>query len=226
MIWLVIALLLALFLYWLLVITEGAYLGPRVVAWLYDLSARRYDAVKQFDLNDENYFLALPLLRALNHVPVPRVLDVATGTARLPVALLRKPDFQGRVVGLDLSRQMLALAQRKARRYGLRLHLIQQDAALLPFADNTFDAVTCVEALEFLANPRHALQEMTRVLRPGGVLLVTNRVNWEARLMPGKAFSNLQMRALLESLGLRQIIIQRWQVCYDLVWARKPEERY
>lgn len=228
MVWLAIALslALALILYWLLVTTEGAYLGPRVVAWLYDLSAGRYDAIKRFNPGDDDYFLALPLLRALNDVPVPRVLDVATGTARLPVALLRKPDFQGRVIGLDLSWQMLTLAQRKARRYGLRLHLIRQDAALLPFADNTFDAVTCVEALEFLANPRHALQEMSRVLRPGGVLLVTNRVNWEARLMPGKAFSNLQMRALLESLGLRQILIQRWQVCYDLVWARKPEEQH
>lgn len=223
MIWLVITLLLALalILYWLLVVTEGAYLGPRVVAWLYDLSANRYDAIKQFDLNDENHFLARPLLRALNGVRAPRVLDVATGTGRLPLALLCQSSFQGRVIGLDLSRRMLYLAQRKGRRYGSRLYLICQDAARLPFADSSFDAVTCVEALEFLANPRAALMEMTRVLRPGGVLLVTNRVNWEARLMPGKAFSSPVLRALLESLDLTKIEIQRWQECYDLVWARK-----
>lgn len=221
MVWLAIIPILALFLYWLLVVTEGAYLGPRVVAWLYDLSASRYDAVKQFDLNDENYFLALPLLRALNGVRAPLVLDVATGTGRLPLALLRQSGFQGRVIGLDLSRQMLRLAQRKARHHGPRLRLIQQDAASLPFADGSFDAVTCVEALEFLLNPSAALHEMTRVLRPGGVLLVTNRVNWEARLMPGKAFSNSTMRDMLASAGLTQIEIRHWQECYDLVWAQK-----
>lgn len=223
MIWLAIPLLLALtlILYWLLVITEGTYLGPRVVAWLYDLSASRYDVIKQFDPNDENHFLALPLLRALDGVHAPLVLDVATGTGRLPQALLRQSGFQGKVIGLDLSRRMLFLAQRKARRYGLRLHLIQQDAARLPFVDNVFDAVTCVEALEFLANPRGALQEMARVLRPGGVLLITNRVNWEAQLMPGKAFSDSTLRTMLESVGLTRIEIRRWQVYYDLVWARK-----
>ncbi|MCR4407325.1 MAG: class I SAM-dependent methyltransferase [Anaerolineae bacterium] len=221
MIWLAIALPLLLFLYWLLVITEGAYLGSQVVAWLYDLSAGRYDAIKQFDLNDENYFLALPLLRALNGVRAPIVLDVATGTGRLPLALLRHSGFRGKVIGLDLSRRMLRLAQHKAHHHRARLYFIRQDAAILPFADNVFDAVTCVEALEFLANPRGALQEMARVLRPGGVLLVTNRVNWEARLMPGKAFSNSTLRAMLESVGLSRIEIRHWQVCYDLVWAWK-----
>jgi SAM-dependent methyltransferase len=223
MIWLAIALLLALFLYWLLGITEGAYLGPWVVARLYDLSAKRYDAIKQFDPGDENHFLASPLLQALSDVRAPLVLDVATGTGRLPLALLRRSDFQGKVVGLDLARRMLHLAQRKARHHGPRLRLIQQDAASLPFADGAFDAVTCVEALEFLLDPPVALREMTRVLRPGGVLLITNRVNWEAWLMPGKAFSGPALRALLESLGLTRIDIQRWQVCYDLVRAQKPE---
>jgi len=228
MAWLAIALSLvlgALILYWLLITTEGAYLGPRMVAWLYDLSARRYDAIKQFDPNDDDYFLALPLLRALSDVCAPLVLDVATGTGRLPLALLRRTDFRGQVIGLDLARRMLNLARRKARHHGSRLHLIRQDAARLPFADGAFDAVTCLEALEFLPNPPAALQEMARVLRPGGVLLVTNRVNWEARLMPGRAFPGPALRALLESLGLTCIKIHRWQVCYDLVWARKPEEQ-
>jgi ubiquinone/menaquinone biosynthesis C-methylase UbiE len=227
MIWLAIALLLALalFLYWLLGITEGAYLGPWVVAWLYDLSASRYDAIKRFDPGDENYFLALPLRQALGDVRAPIVLDVATGTGRLPHALLRQPDFQGRVIGLDLAWRMLRLAQRKLRHHRSRLCLIHQNAAGLPFVDGAFDAVTCLEALEFLASPRAALLDMTRVLRPGGVLLVTNRVNWEAWLMPGKAFSGPALRALLESLGLTRIEIQRWQECYDLVWARKPEKQ-
>ncbi|MDY7040795.1 MAG: class I SAM-dependent methyltransferase, partial [Chloroflexota bacterium] len=123
MTWLAIILflILALVLYWTVIITEGAYLGPRVVTWLYDLSAGRYDVTKRFDTGDDDYFLALPLLRALSGHRVPLVLDVATGTGRLPLALLRRREFQGQVVGLDRARRMLNLAQRKTRHHGPRV---------------------------------------------------------------------------------------------------------
>ncbi len=46
--------------YWLLVITEGVFLGRRMVVWLYDLTARRYDSIKEFDLSDDKHFIARP----------------------------------------------------------------------------------------------------------------------------------------------------------------------
>ena len=100
----------ALVLYWLLVLTEGVYLGRRTVIWLYDVYARRYDNIKQYDPETETYFLALPVLQRLVAVRAPLVLDVATGTGRLPLALLEQPMFQGRIVALDLSRKMLSVA--------------------------------------------------------------------------------------------------------------------
>ncbi|HUW97031.1 MAG TPA: hypothetical protein VMW58_14710, partial [Anaerolineae bacterium] len=51
--------------YWLLVLTEGAYLGSRVVTFLYDRGATSYDEVKQFDAVDDASHLALPLVRRL-----------------------------------------------------------------------------------------------------------------------------------------------------------------
>ena len=51
--------------YWHLIIAEGAYMGPRAVAWTYDWVARRYDGIKQFDPGDEDWFVGGPLLRGL-----------------------------------------------------------------------------------------------------------------------------------------------------------------
>lgn len=216
--------LLGLLAYWQLVIAEGTYLGPRVVALLYDWSARAYERIKQFDPGYEQWFLGLPLARTLELTLAPLVLDVATGTGRLPRALLRQPAFDGRVIGLDLSRRMLREAVRRTAQFADRLTFIWQDACHLPFDDKAFDAVTCLEALEFTPNPREVLAELVRVLRPGGVLLVTNRVGPDARLLPGRAFPRDQFEHLLHEFPLEEIKVERWQVDYDLAWAVKAGE--
>jgi len=209
-------------LYWTFVITEGAYLGARVVAWTYDLAAKRYDRIKQFKPLDDDWLLAGPMMHKLRQVNGPLILDVATGTGRMPRALLRRPQFSGHVIGLDLSRNMLKQAREKLSLHSGRYTLIRHDAQDLPFVDQTFDAVSCLEALEFMPSPQRVLSEMARVLRPGGILLVTNRVNWERTLMPGKAFTDREMRDRLTLAGLVGIEIRPWQVYYDLVWASKP----
>jgi len=219
-------LLLAALLYWLFVVTEGAYLGARylgarVVAWTYDLTARRYDQIKQFNPLDDAWLLAMPMLRALNGVESPLILDVATGTGRFALALLKRPHFTGTLIGLDLSHKMLERAAQTLTSYRGRVTLIRRDAQDLPFPDATFDAVSCLEALEFMPSPTRVIDEMVRVLRPGGVLLLTNRRNWERRLMPGKAFADDDLRAYLQEAGLSQVEFRPWQVYYDLVWARK-----
>jgi ubiquinone/menaquinone biosynthesis C-methylase UbiE len=206
--------------YWQMIIAEGAYLGPRVVAWTYDLVARRYDAIKRFQPRDESWFVAGPVLRGLLEVERPLLLDVATGTGRVPLALLRS-HFRGQIVGLDFSRGMLRQARAKLQDYGDRVVLIWQDASHLPFADGTFDAVTCLESLEFMPQPPEALAEMVRVLAPGGLLYLTNRVGVEARLLPGRAIPRPQFEGLLSTFPLRDIEIRPWQVNYDLAVASK-----
>lgn len=214
------ALLLALVVYWHLIIAEGAYLGANVVSWTYDLVARRYDAIKQFSPRDEAWFVAEPLLQALDGIAHPRLLDVATGTGRVPVALLQH-GFRGQIVGLDLSPGMLAQAQSKLRPYRSRVALIRQEAGRLPFGDAAFDAVTCLEALEFFPQPGEALREMVRTLTPEGILFISNRVGREARLLPGKAFPRSQFAQILAGSSLHDVRVQRWQVSYDLAVARK-----
>ena len=162
-------------LYWLFVITEGVFLGRRLVVWLYDRTAHNYDDIKQFDAGAERFFVIRPLLQSLAPHPAPLILDVATGTGRLPLFLLEEPTFNGRVIGLEPARKMLTLAQAKLKPFGHRVQFVRQTAVPLPFPDNAFEAVTCLEALEFLPNDVAALREMVRVLRPGGTLVVTRR---------------------------------------------------
>jgi ubiquinone/menaquinone biosynthesis C-methylase UbiE len=212
------------FLYWAFVITEGAYFGARVVAWTYDLAAKKYDSIKQFRPVDDAWLLASPMMNRLREINGPLVLDVATGTGRMPLALLNHSRFRGHVIGLDLSWKMLLQAQDKMNNHAGRYALLWHDAHHLPFPDGTFDAASFLEALEFMSSPQRALDEIARVLRPGGIVLVTNRVNWERRLMPGKAFDDDTVRAMLNRAGLTQVEIRPWQVYYDLVWARKPGE--
>jgi ubiquinone/menaquinone biosynthesis C-methylase UbiE len=210
--------------YWQMIIAEGTYLGARMVAWTYDIVASRYDAIKQFKPQNESWFVAAPLLRELIGVEHPLVLDVATGTGRLPLALLRER-FRGQIVALDFSRGMLRQAKRKLAAYSDQVSLLWQDASDLPFSDGAFDAVTCLESLEFMPNPREALAEMVRVLAPGGVLFVTNRVGHEARLLPGRAIPRPEFERVLAGQPLSDYRVQRWQVNYDQAIARKAGQR-
>jgi len=208
--------------YWLLVVTEGAYLGKRAVIALYDWGASSYDRVKNVRPFDDEEHLARPLLGPLQRVRHPLVLDVATGTGRLPLSLLRQWAFQGRVVGIDLSRRMLAIAQRRTFARRQRAGWVRQDAMSLPFHDDCFQAVACVEALEFLPRPSDVLAEMVRVLCPGGQLLLSNRVGIDARFFPGRALSSRVLATNLAELGLVSVRPRRWQVHYDLIQAQKP----
>ena len=227
MTWIIIAagLLLGGLLVWLLIITEGTYLGARVVALLYDLYARRYDAVKSFDQGYEDAFLGRPLRYAIGNRPLPLVLDVATGTGRVPGLLLKDPGFRGRILALDFARRMLARAVDRLPAHDGRVVWLWQNAVTLPFPDDRFDLVTCLEALEFTPDPPRVLAEMARVLQPGGWLLITRRRGWQSRLFPGRTWTKEDLLADLFALGLRDLRIQPWQMDYDLAWARKPGER-
>ena len=98
--------------------------------------------------------------------PGARALDVACGTGDLSLALIAASG--ARVTGLDFCRPMLDLAARKAQGETGRAVFIEGDALSLPFENETFDAVTIAFGLRNLASVERGLDELRRVLKPGG----------------------------------------------------------
>ena len=212
--------------HWLIVITEGVFFGSRIVIWLYDREAWRYDGIKGYDMADELILLVEPVLGEIEGRSNPLVLDVATGTGRVPFFLLEDGRFcderGGRIIGLDASKKMLALAKSNLKGLEADADLLVGSASEIGFPDQTFDAVTCLESLEFFPNPEQALDEMIRVLQPDCSLLVTRRAGWEAKWFIGRYYSQKDFAALLRKKGLTDVILYTWQNNYDLAIGRKP----
>ena len=103
-----------------------------------------------------------------------RVLDIGTGSGIVAIDVAGRLGATGRVTGIDLSRPMLLQARDRARDApgASRLSLGAADAERLPFGDRTFDRVVSLFALLHFPNPERAIQEMVRVLKPGGRLAI------------------------------------------------------
>lgn len=101
-----------------------------------------------------------------------RVLDVAGGTADLSLAFARRVGKNGQVWLTDINHAMLSVGRDRAVDRGTILPVAQCDAEKLPFPSDHFDCVTVAFGLRNMTHKDVALTEMTRVLRPGGRLLV------------------------------------------------------
>lgn len=103
----------------------------------------------------------------------PRMLDVGTGTAQIPIELCRQTSAC-QIVAIDLAEEMLKVGRANIARaeLGDRIELQRVDAKQLPNADGSFDAVISNSILHHIPQPLKVLAEMLRVLRPGGLLFV------------------------------------------------------
>jgi demethylmenaquinone methyltransferase/2-methoxy-6-polyprenyl-1,4-benzoquinol methylase len=140
---------------------------------MFDKIAARYDAMNRVLSFGLDRGWRRRTVRALALGASPRVLDLATGTGDLAVDIARMhPDAT--VIGLDPSRQMLAIAERKLanRRLADRVTLVRGDAQHLPYRDGEMDAATIAFGIRNVPDRLAALREMARVVRPGGRVAV------------------------------------------------------
>jgi demethylmenaquinone methyltransferase / 2-methoxy-6-polyprenyl-1,4-benzoquinol methylase len=140
---------------------------------MFDRIARRYDLLNRLlSLGLDQRWRRLTVA-ALELAPGQRILDLATGTGDLALAMLRRCP-EAHVVGLDPSQAMLAVARDKqSRRAGdTALELGVGEAERLPFASDAFDGVAIAFGLRNVPDRERALREMARVTRPGGRIAV------------------------------------------------------
>jgi ubiquinone/menaquinone biosynthesis C-methylase UbiE len=94
------------------------------------------------------------------------VLEVAPGPGFLAIELARDPRY--RVTGLDISRTFVDIARKNAAEAGVAVDVRHGNASEMPFAENSFDLLVCRAAFKNFSEPQKAIDEMRRVLRPGG----------------------------------------------------------
>src|ERR1700742_3549224 len=128
----------------------------------------------------ENYMVptlfgpcATKLIDAADPLPGERVLDVGCGTGVVARQVASRVGATGKVTGLDVNPNMLAVARATASMQGLTIELREGNAERLPFPNSSFDLVLCQFALMFVTNKAVALTEMRRVVSERGRILIS-----------------------------------------------------
>lgn len=142
-------------------------LQRRIQRYGWDLAASEYESLWQAQLAEAQS----KVLACTAAAPGERVLDLACGTGLVAFGAARAVGPGGRVVGTDLSGQMIDSARRRGEALQLsNVDFARMDAEALDLPDASFDVALCAFGLMYMPNPEQALREMRRVLRPGGRL--------------------------------------------------------
>ncbi len=139
---------------------------------LFDGIAHRYDLLNHLLSCGTDILWRRKAIRLLAPRNPGAVLDLATGTADLAIEAAKR--LRTTVTGVDISENMLSIARAKIAARGIadRITLLRGRAEELPFPDRSFDAVTVAFGVRNFSDISSGLQEMHRVLRPGGTVLV------------------------------------------------------
>jgi ubiquinone/menaquinone biosynthesis C-methylase UbiE len=136
---------------------------------------------------------------------VTSILDVGSGAGQIAKHLLKYTDPGTQITCCDLSPEMLQRARTRLK-HPLPTH-VAADLTRLPFADGSFDCVTCGYVLEHLPEARPGLAELSRVMRPGGrMLLLTTEDSfsgaWTSRIWCCRTYNRAEIRRTCDELGL------------------------
>ena len=167
---------------------------------LFESLPRRYDRLAEVLSLRQNAVWRRELVKDVARANPARILDVATGTAGVAIALAAATDAE--IVGVDISEPMLARGRERVQAAGLdrRIRLQHAKAEALPFPSESFDAVSFTYLLRYVADPPATINELARVLRPGGAMASLDfyvppnpwwRLSWRVftrALMPSAGF--------------------------------------
>lgn len=136
---------------------------------------------------------------------IRRILDVGSGAGQIAKHLLKYADPEAEITCFDLSTEMLRRARNRLK--SDRPQFVVADLSRLPFADGSFDCVTCGYVLEHLPDARLGLSELSRVMRSGGRMLLlatedTFSGAWTSRMWCCRTYNRRELSRICEDLGL------------------------
>lgn len=165
------------------------------VARMFGAIADRYDLMNRVMTLGQDQRWRRQAADVANLQPGNRALDVATGTGDLAFELARRVQPNGWILGVDFAEPMLVLARRKADRNGLPVHFQPGNALSLRYKDAVFDATTCGFGIRNVDDRLLMLQEMARVTRPAGRVVILELTP------PRNALARTYMDQIIPRLG-------------------------
>lgn len=148
--------------------------GPEAtkIKSLFSEVARGYDQANQVLSLGVHHLWRKKLVQWAQPTKDSTILDCATGTGDVAIAFKQALQGGGKITGIDFCADMLDFAPGKAQKAGYQINFQVADVTQLPFESNSFDIVTISFGIRNVENPLAGIQEMTRVLKPGGRLVI------------------------------------------------------
>lgn len=154
--------------------------------------ATEYDAM---DFTEVNNAFAREVIELVNDRTEPlELLDIGTGTARIPILISQqRPQWQ--IKAIDMAQSMLKIGKKNVADAGLEKQIVLEfvDAKQMPYPDANFDLVISNSLVHHLPNPLSFFQEIARVLKPAGAILIRDLIRPESESI---------INALVDEIGL------------------------
>jgi ubiquinone/menaquinone biosynthesis C-methylase UbiE len=139
-----------------------------------------------------------------------RVLEVAPGPGYYAIELAKLGSYE--ITGLDISKTFVEIATANAAKAGVRVDFRRGNASNMPFANESFDFLVCTAAFKNFTEPKRALEEMHRVLRPGGQALIVDLRRDASQESINRTVDNMKVgpiNAVITKLTFRFMLLKR-----------------
>lgn len=145
---------------------------PEKIRTMFAKVASNYDKANSVLSMGIHHFWRKKLVKLSGAKPKMKVLDCATGTGDLAIEFKKAVGAEGQVIGTDFCKEMMIPAPGKAQSLGLDIQFEQADVLNLPYPNEKFDVVSISFGIRNVGDPVKALQEMARVTKPGGSVMI------------------------------------------------------
>lgn len=194
----------------IILVSDGKYFGKKLIYQVYNKFGP-----SMFNIRSEKDTWH-SLYKQLNLKGNERILDVGTAMGDLPLSIASIDEFDGQVVGVDWSENMIRKAREKARIEGIlgkvnfkAMNIVNE----FHFEEKSFDVIFCLGLLETYSNSEQLLDKMIKILKPDGIMIlslyksgVKIKLNWYKKFFIKKGFRSFKIYSYRKSMDF--LVIQ------------------